>query len=41
MMTYEQAKVRWQASYPPRHYLSIGDLNREAAQIRCCRSRTP
>jgi ornithine carbamoyltransferase len=33
MMTYEQAKVRWQASYPPRHYLSIGDLNRETAQI--------
>jgi ornithine carbamoyltransferase len=33
MMTYEQAKVRWQASYPPRYYLSIGDLNRETAQI--------
>ena len=33
MMTYEQAKVRWQASHPPRHYLSIGDLNRETAQI--------
>jgi ornithine carbamoyltransferase len=31
-MTYEQAKAHWQASCPPRHYLSIGDLNREAAQ---------
>jgi ornithine carbamoyltransferase len=31
-MTYKQAKAHWQASHPPRHYLSIGDLNREAAQ---------
>ena len=31
-MTYAQARARWQASRPPRHYLSIGDLNRETAQ---------
>lgn len=31
-LSYEQAKARWQGSNPPRHYLSITDLNRETAQ---------
>lgn len=32
-MTYEQAKSIWQASLPPRHYLTITDLNPRTAQV--------
>ncbi|MCS7300858.1 MAG: hypothetical protein NZ556_04810, partial [Fimbriimonadales bacterium] len=32
-MTYEQAKARWQASSPPKNYLSITDLNPQTARI--------
>lgn len=32
-MTYEQAKSIWQASHPPRHYLTITDLNPRTAQV--------
>ncbi len=32
-MTWEQAVHRWQASPPPRHYLSVSDLNPESAQV--------
>jgi ornithine carbamoyltransferase len=31
-MSCEQARARWQASNPPRHYLSITDLTRESAE---------
>jgi ornithine carbamoyltransferase len=31
-MSYEQARARWQASNPPRHYLSISDLTRASAE---------
>jgi len=31
-VSYEQAWVRWQASNPPRHYLSITDLTRASAE---------
>jgi ornithine carbamoyltransferase len=31
-MSYEQARARWQASNPPRHYLSITDLTRASAE---------
>lgn len=31
-MTYEQAQAIWQASSPPRHYLSITDLNEHTAR---------
>lgn len=32
-MTYEQAQSAWRASNPPRHYLSITDLNPQTAQV--------
>ncbi len=32
-MTYEQAKASWQAFNPPKHYLSVADLNPHTAQI--------
>ncbi|MFN4032892.1 MAG: ornithine carbamoyltransferase [Fimbriimonadales bacterium] len=33
MTTYEQALERWRGSNPPRHYLSIADLNLETARV--------
>ncbi|MDM7460306.1 MAG: ornithine carbamoyltransferase, partial [bacterium] len=33
MTTYEQALKHWRGSNPPRHYLSIADLNLETARV--------
>ncbi len=33
MTTYEQALEQWRGSNPPRHYLSIADLNLETARV--------
>ncbi|MCS7273097.1 MAG: ornithine carbamoyltransferase [Fimbriimonadales bacterium] len=30
--TYEQAKSAWEAAHPPRHYLSVADLNAQSAR---------
>ncbi len=32
-MNWEQAVHRWQASHPPRHYLSVSDLNPESVRV--------